>query len=86
MLSYEVFTNNFETLTEIFINWKFDLTNAKGCNTWFKQFEYMADSDFERMINDYIKQETFPPTVSALLKYYRKISPNANKLSIRERE
>lgn len=53
----------------VFPNWGFDKADAEFVKTWYEQFNNMNDYQFSVMVDSYIKNEKYTPTVAGLLNY-----------------
>lgn len=65
------FGNIFEKLAYNYKNWKVDTQNKKEVEFWYNEFKDFKTSEFEQMVNDYIREEDYPPVVSKLRSKYR---------------
>lgn len=67
MLDKQVFKEGMEKLMYLFSSWNFDPRDSKQRNVWYGQFRHMDNKRFEHMIDSYIKNEKFNPTIKTLL-------------------
>lgn len=68
MLSKEIFKQEIENLVYAYPTWKMKYTEPKAMRTWYRNFESMNDSQFIKMVDKYIKTQTWNPTIAGLLK------------------
>lgn len=69
MLSKETFKKGFQKLCYLYIKWPIKMDDSEIVRNWYENFKDMRDEDFIDMVDNYIKNETFHPTVAGLLKY-----------------
>ena len=69
MLSKEVFFEMMDKLLILYPSWNVALDDKGVVKTWYEQFQHMSDDDFRQMIDDYIENEKFNPTVAGLKEY-----------------
>ena len=67
MLNRKVFEENLQKLISVFPKWEIKHEDPKCIDTWYNCFENMEDEIFVKMVNEYIKRESKPPTVAGLL-------------------
>lgn len=67
MLDKDIFKTGMEELMYLFKGWDFNPTSKAEVETWYRQFKYMDKQRFLFMINSYVKNEKFNPTVRTLL-------------------
>ena len=72
-VSKEVFFNKMTELKHMFPTWKMDLSNKDVMSLLYKHLGYCKDEVFAKGIDEYIKTETFSPTVAGLQKYVKSI-------------
>lgn len=66
MLDKEVFKRNMDKLMYLFKNWNFDPSDPNEARAWYEMFKHFDNYRFEYMVNQYIDNEKFPPTVAGL--------------------
>lgn len=66
MLTKKVFQNQLEILVKTYPNWKLNVSDGETVKVWYNQFKNYDDEDFKRMVQDYIDNEKFPPTVAGI--------------------
>jgi|SRR5690625_4645738 len=66
MLDKEVFKENMNKLMYLFKNWNFDPSDPNEARAWYEMFKHFDNSRFECMVEKYIDNEKFPPTVAGL--------------------
>lgn len=69
MLNKELFFNKMNELLILFPNWNPDLDNKETVITWYKQFQDLYDEEFIHMVDSFIQNEKFNPTVGGLFQY-----------------
>ncbi len=68
MLNKNLFAEKMEELLVLFPNWNIEL-DAKNMRVWYKQFSDLTNNEFIRMIDTYVRNEQYHPTVGSLRKY-----------------
>ena len=66
MLDKELFKEQMERLAVLYPNWKIDITDSEVMKIWYAEFKNYEDEIFEEKVQDYIDQETYPPTVAGI--------------------
>jgi len=69
MLDKEVFFKNMDNLLMAFPNWKLDVENVEIMKFWYKAFKNFDDARFGYMIDQFILNENFNPTIGGLRQY-----------------
>ena len=86
-VSKEVFFNKMTELKYMFPTWKMDLSNKDVMSLLYKHLGYCVDEVFAKGIDEYIKTETFSPTVAGLQKYVKSLDmryPKIRKVDLRK--
>ena len=63
----ELFFEQMERLDLLFPNWKVDITDEQTMRVWYSELKHLSDKEFEQNVDDYIKTNSYPPTVAGLL-------------------
>lgn len=66
MLDKKTFINGLNKLIVAYPNWNLDVDNAQVLKIWFDFFKHMDNKRFDHMINEYIDNQRFNPTVAGL--------------------
>lgn len=66
MLDKEVFFANMDNLVMAFPNWKLDFDNPDVIKFWYSNFMNLDNERFAYMVDKYINNETFNPTIKGL--------------------
>lgn len=66
MLDKELFFNKMDQLVASYPNWKLEVGSEKVMRFWYSKFENMKNNHFEYMVDKYIENETFNPTIAGL--------------------
>lgn len=69
MLDKKVFMTKMDELLTLFPDWGFDKSNGPQAAVWYKQFTDLSDKEFEKMVDVFIANEKFNPTVGGLRQY-----------------
>ncbi|MFD2658575.1 hypothetical protein [Gracilibacillus thailandensis] len=69
MLDKQLFREKMKELMIYYPNWNFEVSD-KNLSLWYERFKDHKEKKFIKMIDDYIDNETFNPTIAGLLKYY----------------
>lgn len=80
MLSKEVFKENMDKLLKSYVNWKFDRSDSEMVSIWYEKFKYKNDKEFSEMVDAYILEEKFNPTIAGILEYNKRIPSEAEKI------
>ena len=56
-----------ERLNVLFPNWKLDITDKKSMKVWYSELEHLSDKEFVENVDQYIKNNSYPPTVAGIL-------------------
>ena len=76
MLNKNVFFDGMKELVIFFPNWNVKVEEEEVTRAWYEMFKKCYDLEFTGMVQGYIKNENFPPTVAGLNKYNAKNVPN----------
>ena len=68
MLNKNLFAEKMEELLVLFPNWNIEF-DTKNMRVWYNQFSDLTDNEFKRMVETYVKNEQYHPTVGSLRKY-----------------
>ena len=66
MLDKELFKEQMERLAVLYPNWKIDITDSEVMKIWYNEFKDYEDKIFKQKVQDYIDQETYPPTAAGI--------------------
>ncbi len=66
MLDKDLFKQKINELLVSFPNWKIKYDDPFTMKLWYSKFEDMEDEHFYYMIDKYIENETFNPTIAGL--------------------
>jgi len=66
MLDKNLFVNGLNKLVASFPTWKIDTTDKYVLSVWYERFKNMRSEAFTHMINGYIDNEKFNPTIAGL--------------------
>lgn len=69
MLSKKVFIFKMEELLMSFPNWKIDNDDPRTMSFWYNNFSNLSDDSFVHMVDQYISNENFNPTIGGLKRY-----------------
>lgn len=69
MLDKELFREKIAELNVLYPNWKVDITDKKTVLIWYEQFKNCTDAQFEEMVQQYIDNNKFPPTIAGIKEY-----------------
>lgn len=84
MLNKEVFFNKMDKLINLFPNWKIQYDNPEAMKLWYEQFKNMTDSDFIKMVDNYVTNENRYPTIAGLKQW--DITPKKTMTQIRHEQ
>ena len=65
-LSKDVFAEGMQKLIDTFTFWKVEIENPRVMATWYEFFKDWKDETFSKTIDNYIKNESIPPTVKGI--------------------
>lgn len=74
MLNKKVFISKMNELLILFPNWNPDLDQTEVVKAWYSRFQDLTDNEFTSMVNSFIRQDKFNPTVGGLRQYLVKES------------
>lgn len=66
MLDKEVFFKKMDELLMAYPNWNIQYDDPKVMKFWYSKFKHMENRHFELMIDRYIENENFNPTIGGL--------------------
>lgn len=69
MLSKDTFMFKMDELLMTFPNWKIKYDDPNTMRFWYSKFSHMNEKQFVFMIDSYIENETFNPTIGGLKNY-----------------
>lgn len=69
MLNKEVFFQNMDNLLMAFPNWKLNVEDVKVMRFWYNAFRNFDNARFGYMVDQYIDNENYNPTIGGLKKY-----------------
>jgi len=69
MLHKDVFFKKMDELVVTYPNWKLKFEDAEVMKLWYSKFRNMTDEQFTQMVENYIENESFNPTVAGLKKW-----------------
>lgn len=78
MLNKHLFLEKIKELVIYFPSWNFEVSD-KNVRIWYNQFSDLTDNEFKRMVETYVQNEQYPPTVGSLRKYIVK-DPEKNQV------
>lgn len=84
MLEKQVFVDGLNKLMAAFPTWKLDTENDFVLKTWYECFSDMRDEAYEHMITQYLKNESYPPTIAGLKKWDILPKPSLTQIWIEE--
>lgn len=70
MLSKNVFKEGMEKLIVFYPKWTFSAQDEKSTKLWYEKFKKCDDAKFLSMIDSYVMNETYAPSVKALYNHY----------------
>ena len=73
MLDKKVFKAGIDKLLMFFPNWSINAENVDVMREWHGMFKDCDNDGFSKMIDNYILSETYNPSVSGLINYYKKV-------------
>ena len=68
MLNKDIFFDQMELLVGMYPSWGIQKDDPKVMKSWYGFFKHMDDERFTYMINQYIENENFNPTIAGLKK------------------
>ena len=74
MLDKEVFRKEMERINVLFPNWKVDITDKKSMEIWYSELKELSDKQFVENVDQYIKNNSYPPTVADILNYEGRVN------------
>ena len=87
MLDKEVFKSKIKELSLAFRNWKFDITDKELISFWYKQFKNYGNEEFKNLIQKYIDNESYSPTIAGIKNNSNEPDKvTANKIKQRKKE
>lgn len=66
MLSKDVFFEKMDELVMTYSNWRLKYDDVKTMKFWYEKFQHMEDAQFKYMVDRYIENDKFNPTISGL--------------------
>jgi hypothetical protein len=72
MLDKNVFLKGMQELVIFFPSWNVKVEDVEVVKKWYGMLKKFNDKEFECMISNYIKNESYSPTIAGLNKYYKK--------------
>lgn len=69
MIDKQVFKQKMDELMILFPSWGFDKSNEKEALTWYNKFSDLTNKEFSYMVDSFIKNDKFNPTVGGLRQY-----------------
>lgn len=79
-----MFFNKMDQLVVSYPNWKLEVESEKVMKFWYSKFESMENNHFEYMVDKYIENEIYNPTIAGLKKW--DIVPRKSKDQIKHEE
>ena len=68
MLSKKTFKQQIKRLSILYPNWRIDISDSATMKFWYEEFKNYSDEVFEMQVNNYINEQTYPPTVAGIKK------------------
>lgn len=69
MLEKDVFFKNMDNLLKAFPNWNLDVTDIETTKFWYTVFKNYSNVRFIHMVDQYINNERYNPTIGGLKSY-----------------
>lgn len=69
MLDDDVFATKMGELLALFPSWEPEINQTSVAQIWYDQFRDLTDNEFKNMVDSYIANEKFNPTVGGLRRY-----------------
>lgn len=66
MLDKELFKKGMNQLLLAFPRWSVKLEEREVAEFWYKKFKHLTDKQFNNMVEKYIENERFEPTIKGL--------------------
>lgn len=76
MLNKEIFKSEMQRLKRFYPNWAIDFSCKETMRDWYSSFEALKDHQFQNAVKQYVKNETFNPSVAGIMKHISKNSKN----------
>lgn len=70
MLDKDLFKRQMERLAVLYPNWNINITDSEVMKIWYNQFKDYDSKYFVKMVDKYISESKYPPTVAGLKEYY----------------
>ena len=77
-LSKDVFKTGMQKLIDVFTAWRIEIDNPRVMATWYEFFQDWKDETFLQTVNNYIREESAPPTVKGLYDHKHKSIVGSN--------
>ena len=71
MLDKNVFKSGIVKLKTFYVNWNIDTESSEVMKAWYEEFKGCQANKFKSMVDGYIRNETYNPSVKGLYDYYR---------------
>lgn len=84
MLDKEVFFSSMDKLSMSYPNWKLDTSNKDTMRFWYSKFNDLTNEQFAHMVDKYIDNESFGPSIASLRKW--DILPRKSKDQIKHEQ
>lgn len=69
MLNKDLFFSKFDKLLLAFPNWKIKFDDVDTVKFWYEKFKHLSNERFSHMVDEYMKNEKFNPTIAGLKEY-----------------